>query len=68
MEKYLAEYHIVRHEESKAKLSSEDLMASIKGWLKPVAKLGPKLRQAIAFIFQAQWPERVVPNDVEALL
>jgi hypothetical protein len=27
------EYHIVRHENPKAKVSSEELMASIKGWL-----------------------------------
>jgi hypothetical protein len=33
VEECRAEYHIVRHENPKAELSSEDLMASIKGWL-----------------------------------
>jgi hypothetical protein len=44
VEKYRAEYHIIRREDPKAELSSEELMASIKGRLKPVAKLGSKLR------------------------
>jgi hypothetical protein len=43
-------------------------MASIKGWLKPVAKLGSKLCQAVASVFQALWHGRVVPDNIEALL
>jgi hypothetical protein len=68
MEECRAKYHIVRHEDPKAELSSEELMASIKGRLKPVAKLGCKLHQAVASVFQALWPGRAVPDDVEVLL
>jgi hypothetical protein len=43
-------------------------MASIKGRLKPMAKLGSKLHQVVASVFQALWPGRAVPHDVEVLL
>jgi hypothetical protein len=43
VEECRAEYHIIRHENPKAELSMEELMASIKGRLQPVAKLGSKL-------------------------
>jgi hypothetical protein len=51
VEKYRAEHDIVRCKESKAELSSEELMASTKGRLQPVAKLGSELRVAIASVF-----------------
>jgi hypothetical protein len=51
VEECRAEYHIICHENPKAELSSEELMASMKGRLKPAAKLGNELRQAIASIF-----------------
>jgi hypothetical protein len=68
VEECQVEYHIVRHENPKAELSSEELMASIKGRLQPVAKLGSKLRQAVASVFQALWPRRAEPDDAEQLL
>jgi hypothetical protein len=68
MEEYWAEHDIVRHKDSKAELFSEELMASTKGRLQPVAKLGSELCDAIAFVFQALWPGQAVPNDVETLL
>jgi hypothetical protein len=33
-----------------------------------VAELGSKLRQAVVSVFQALWPGRVVPDDIETLL
>jgi hypothetical protein len=51
VEECRAKYHIVCHDDPKAELSSEEMMASIKGQLKPVAKLGPKQHQPIAFVF-----------------
>jgi hypothetical protein len=68
VEKCWAEYHIVRHENPKAELSSEELMASIKGRLQPAAELGSKLCQAVASVFRALWPGRAVPDDAEQLL
>jgi hypothetical protein len=68
VEECQTKYHILRHEDSKDELSSEELMASIQGRLKPVAKLGSKLHQAVASVFQALWPGRAVPDDVEVLL
>jgi hypothetical protein len=68
VEEYRAEHHIARRKDPKAELSSEELMASTKARLQPVAKLGSMLRQAVAFVFQALWPGRAVPDDVEALL
>jgi hypothetical protein len=44
VEEYRAEYHIVCHKNPKAELSLKELMASIKGRLKTVAKLGSELR------------------------
>jgi hypothetical protein len=41
VKEYRAEQHIIRREDSKAELSSEELMASTKGQLQPVAKLDP---------------------------
>jgi hypothetical protein len=64
VEECWVKYHIIRHEDPKAELFSEEMMASIKGWLKPVAKLGPKLHQAVASVFQTLWPGRAVPNDI----
>jgi hypothetical protein len=52
VEECRAEYHIVRHENPKAELSSEELMASIKGRLQPAARLGSQLRTTIASVFQ----------------
>jgi hypothetical protein len=52
----------------KAELSSEELMASIKGRLQPTAKLGSKLHQAVASVFRALWPGRAEPDDAEQLL
>jgi hypothetical protein len=43
-------------------------MALIKGRLHPVAKLGGKLRQAVASVFKDLWPGRAVPGDIEKLL
>jgi hypothetical protein len=68
VEKCRAEYHIVRHEDPKAELSSEELMASIKGQLKHVAKLGSKLHQVVASVFQDLWPRWAVPHNVDVLL
>jgi hypothetical protein len=68
VEECQAEYHIVFHQNPKAELSSEKLMASIKGRLQPMAKLGSKLRQAVASVFQALWPRQAKPDDAEQLL
>jgi hypothetical protein len=68
VEKYRAKYHIVRCEDPKAELSAEELMASIKGRLKPMAKLGSKLRQAVASVFQGLWHGWAVPDNVGVLL
>jgi hypothetical protein len=68
MEEYRAEHHIAHHKDPKAELCSEELMGSTKGRLQPMAKLGSKLRQAVASVFQALWARRAVPDDIEALL
>jgi hypothetical protein len=68
VEEYWAEHNIGRRKDSKAELSSEELMASIKGRLQPVAKLGSELRDVIASVFQALWHGRAVPDDVPTLL
>jgi hypothetical protein len=68
VEECRAKYHIVHHEDPTAELPSEELMASTKGRLKPVAKLGSKLHQAAASVFKALWPGWAVPDDVEVLL
>jgi hypothetical protein len=43
-------------------------MASIKGWLQPVAKQGLQLPKAIASIFRALWPGQAQADDLERLL
>jgi hypothetical protein len=68
VEECQVEQHIIRREDSKAELSSGELMASTKGRLQPVAKLGSKLRHVIVSVFQAQWPRQAVPDDIETLL
>jgi hypothetical protein len=68
VEKCRAEYHVIRHENPKAELSSEELMASIKGRLQPAAELRSKLCQAIASVFRALWLGWAVPDDAEQLL
>jgi hypothetical protein len=65
---YRAEQEIVPSSDPKAQPSSGELMASIKGQLHPVAKLGGDLRQAVVSIFRTLWPGRAVPDEVEALL
>jgi hypothetical protein len=65
VEECRAEYHIVCHENPKAKLSSEELMASIKGRLQPAARLGSQLRTAVASVFEVLWPGRAEPDDAE---
>jgi hypothetical protein len=68
LEECWAEYHIVRHKNPKAELSSEELMASIKGQLQPAAKLWSQLRGAIASVFRALWPGQAEPDNVDRLL
>jgi hypothetical protein len=43
-------------------------MASTKGRLQPVAKLGSELRQAVVSVFQDLWPGQVVPDGIGMLL
>jgi hypothetical protein len=43
-------------------------MASVKGRLHPVAKLGGELRQAVASVFKDLWPRLAVPSDIQTLL
>jgi hypothetical protein len=68
VEEYRVEHHIARRKDPKAELCSEELMGSTKGRLQPMAKLGSKLRQAVASVFQALWARRAVPDDIEAHL
>jgi hypothetical protein len=56
LEEYRAEQEIIPSSDPKAQPSSGELMASIKGRLHPVAKLGGDLRQAVVSIFKALWP------------
>jgi hypothetical protein len=65
---YRVEQKIIRSEDSKAELSSGELMASTKGRLQPVAELGSELRQAVISVFKALWPRRAVPDDIGTLL
>jgi hypothetical protein len=51
LEEYRAEQKIVPDSDPKAKLSSGELMASVKGRLHPVAGLGGDLRQAVVSVF-----------------
>jgi hypothetical protein len=68
VEEYRVKQKIIRSEDPQAELSSGELMASTKGRLQPVAKLGSELRQAVVSIFQALWPRQVVPDDIGMLL
>jgi hypothetical protein len=62
------EQKIVPSSDPKAQLSSGELMALVKGRLHPVAKLGGDLRQAVVSVFGTLWPERAVPDEIQALL
>jgi hypothetical protein len=68
VDEYRVEQKIVHSEDLQAKLSSGELMASIKGRLQPVAKLGSELLQAVVSVFKALWPGQVVSGDVGTLL
>jgi hypothetical protein len=68
LEKYRAEQKIVPCNDPKAKFTSGELMALVKGRLHPVAKLGGELRQAVASVFKDLWPGRAVPVDIQTLL
>jgi hypothetical protein len=68
VEECRAEYHIICHKNPEAELSTEELMASIKGRLQPVAALGSQLRGAVASVFQALWPGQAEPDTVDRLL
>jgi hypothetical protein len=68
VEEYRVKQRTVRSKDSKAELSSGELMASTKGRLQPVAKLGSELRQAVISVFQALWPRQAVPDDIGTLL
>jgi hypothetical protein len=68
LEEYRAEQEIVPSSDPKAKLSSGELMALVKGRLHPVAKLGGALRRAIVSVFETLWPARAVPDEIQALL
>jgi hypothetical protein len=68
LEEYRAEQKIIPSSDPKAQLSSGELMASVKGRLHPVARLGGDLRQAIVSVFKALWPRQAVPDEVQTLL
>jgi hypothetical protein len=68
LEKYRAEQKIVLRKDPKAKFTSGELMALVKGRLHPVAELGGELRQAVVSVFKALWPGRAVPDDIQTLL
>jgi hypothetical protein len=68
LEEYRAEQKIVPSSDPEAKLSSGELMASVKGQLHPVAGLSGDLRQAIVSVFEALWPGRAVPDKIQMLL
>jgi hypothetical protein len=68
LEEYRAEQKIVPRNDPEAKLSSGELMASVKGRLHPVAGMGRDLRQAVVSVFKALWPGRAVPDEVQTLL
>jgi hypothetical protein len=68
LEEYRAEQKIVPNNDPEAKLSSEELMASVKGLLHPVAGLSGDLHQAVVSIFEALWPGRAVPDNIQTLL
>jgi hypothetical protein len=68
LEEYRAEQEIVPSSDPKAKLSSGELVALVKGRLHPVAKLGGDLREAIVSVFKTLWLGRAVPGEIQALL
>jgi hypothetical protein len=68
LEEYRAEQKIVPSNDPKSKLSSGELMASVKGQLHPVARLSGDLRQAVVFVFKALWPGQAVPDNIQMLL
>jgi hypothetical protein len=68
LEKYQAEKKVVPCSDPEAKFTSGELMVLVKGRLHPVAKVGGKLRQAVASVFKDLWPGRAVPGDIEMLL
>jgi hypothetical protein len=68
LEKYQAEQKIILRKDPKAKFTSRELMALVKGRLHPVAELGGELRQAVVSVFKALWPGRAVPDDIQTLL
>jgi hypothetical protein len=68
LEKYQAEQKVVPYSDPKAKFTSRELMALVKGRLHLVAKLGGELRQAVASVFKDLWPGQAVPDDIQTLL
>jgi hypothetical protein len=68
LEKYRAEQKVIPCNDPKAKFTSEELMALVKGRLHPVAKLGGELCQAVASVFKDLWPGQAVPDDIQTLL
>jgi hypothetical protein len=68
LEEYRAEQKIVPSNNPKAKISSGELMASVKGRLHQVAGLGGDLRQAVVSVFKDLWPRQAVPDDIQTLL
>jgi hypothetical protein len=68
LEKYRAKQKIIPCSDPKAKFTSGELMALVKGRLHPVAKLGGELRQAVASVFKDLWLGRAVPDDIQTLL
>jgi hypothetical protein len=68
LKEYRVEQKIIPSSDSKAELSSGELVALAKGRLHPVAKLGRDLLEAIVSVFETMWPGRVVPGEIQALL
>jgi hypothetical protein len=68
LEEYRADQKIVPNSDPEAKLSSGELMASVKGQLHPVAGLSGDLHQAVVSVFEALWPGRAVPDKIQTLL
>jgi hypothetical protein len=68
LEKYRTKEKIIHDKDSKAELTSRELMALVKGRLRPVAELGSDLRRAVISVFEALWPGRAVSDDIKALL
>jgi hypothetical protein len=68
LKEYRTEEKIAPSSDPKAKLSSGELMALVKGRLHLVAELGGDLRQAVVSIFKTLWPGRAMPDEIQALL